>query len=60
MRETVLMKGEIDTLVIVTSSSGTEVLDGEEEVLESYPDDCHDEVVRRFLALGWDVEEDGP
>jgi hypothetical protein len=60
MRETVLMKGEIDTLVIVTTASGTEVLDGEEEVLESHPEDRHEEVLARYLKKGWEIEEDGP
>jgi hypothetical protein len=60
MRETVLMKGEIDTLVIVTTTTGTEVLDGEEEVIESYPDDRHEAVLAKYLAKGWEVEEDGP
>jgi hypothetical protein len=60
MRETVLMRGELDTLVIVTSACGTEVLDGEEEVIESYPDDRHEAVLARYLALGWEIEEDGP
>jgi len=60
MRETVLMKGEMATVVIVTTASGTEVLDGEEEVLESHDEDCHEAVLARFLAQGWEVEEDGP
>ena len=60
MRETVLMKGEMDTLVIVTTATGTEVLDGEDEVLESYPDDRHEAVLARLLAAGWEIEEDGP
>jgi hypothetical protein len=60
MRETVLMKGELDTLVIVTTAAGTEVLDGEDELLESYPDDRHEAVLARFLAQGWAIEEDGP
>ena len=60
MRETVLMKGEVATIVIVTTATGTEVLDGEEEVLESHADDQHASIVARYLALGWEVEEDGP
>ncbi|WP_270938511.1 hypothetical protein [Falsiroseomonas oryzae] len=60
MRETVLMKGEIDTLVIVTTAAGTEVLDAEEEVVASYPDDRHEELLARYLAQGWEIEEDGP
>jgi hypothetical protein len=60
MRETVLMKGEIDTLVVVTTASGTELLDGEDDVLESYSDDRHEELLARFLAKGWEIEEDGP
>jgi len=60
MRETVLMKGEVATIVIVTTAAGTEVLDGEEEVLESHPDDKHAAILARYLALGWVVEEDGP
>jgi hypothetical protein len=60
MRETVLMKGEVETLVIVTTEAGTELLDGEEELLESYPDDRHEAVLARYLALGWEIEEDGP
>jgi hypothetical protein len=60
MRETVLMKGELDTLVIVTTATGTEVLDGEEEVVESHPEDRHEQVLARYLALGWEIEEDGP
>ncbi|WP_237216707.1 hypothetical protein [Falsiroseomonas oryziterrae] len=60
MRETVLMKGELDTLVIVTTTTGTELLDGEDEVLESWPDDRHESVLARLLAEGWEIEEDGP
>jgi hypothetical protein len=60
MRETVLMKGELDTLVIVTTATGTEVLDGEEEVVESHPEDRHEQVLARYLAQGWEVEEDRP
>jgi len=60
MRETVLMKGEMETIVIVTTSAGTEVLDGEDDTLESYPDDRHAEVLARFLGQGWEIEEDGP
>ena len=60
MRETVLMKGEMDTLVIVTTDTGTEVLDGDEETLESYPDDRHEAVLARYLKQGWEIEEDGP
>ncbi|MGG5809952.1 hypothetical protein [Falsiroseomonas sp. CW058] len=60
MRETVLMKGETDTLVIVTTAAGTEVLDGEEEVVETHPSDRHEAVLARYLAQGWEVEEDGP
>ncbi|MBU8544920.1 hypothetical protein ACVFYP_20985 [Roseomonas sp. F4] len=60
MRETVLMKGEMATRVIVTTEAGTEVLDEEDEVLESYPDDQHATVLARFLGQGWEVEEDGP
>ncbi|WP_372622952.1 hypothetical protein [Falsiroseomonas sp.] len=60
MRETVLMKGELDTLVIVTTATGTEVLDGEDEVIESYPEDRHEQVLAKYLAQGWEVEEDGP
>jgi hypothetical protein len=60
MRETVLMKGEIDTLVIVTTAAGTEVLDGEEEVVESYPDDRHEDILAKYLKKGWEIEEDGP
>lgn len=60
MRETVLMKGEVDTLVIVTTAAGTEVLDGEEEVVESYTDDRHEQVLAKYLKQGWEVEEDGP
>jgi hypothetical protein len=60
MRETVLTKGEIDTLVIVTTAAGTEVLDGEEEVVETYPDDRHEEMLAKYLKQGWEIEEDGP
>jgi hypothetical protein len=60
MRETVLMMGELDTLVIVTTAAGTEVLDGEEEVIETYPDDRHEAVLARYLKQGWEIEEDGP
>lgn len=60
MRETVLMKGELGTLVIVTTTTGTELLDGEDEVLESYTDDRHEAVLARLLAEGWEIEEDGP
>jgi hypothetical protein len=60
MRETVLAKGELDTLVIVTTAAGTEVLDGEEEEVESHPEDLHDQVLAKYLAQGWEIEEDGP
>jgi hypothetical protein len=60
LRETVLMKGEMATRVIVTTATGTEVLDEEDEVLESHKDDQHETILARFLALGWEVEEDGP
>jgi len=60
MRETVLMKGELETLVIVTTATGTEVLDGEEEVVESYDDDRHEELLAKYLKQGWEIEEDGP
>ena len=60
MRETVLMKGEIATLVIVTTRSGTEVLDEEEEVVETYPEDRHEALVAKYRAQGWEIEEDGP
>lgn len=60
MRETVLMKGEMDTLVIVTTAAGTEVLDGEEEVVETYPDDRHEAILAKYLKKGWEIEEDGP
>ncbi|HEV7268674.1 MAG TPA: hypothetical protein VGN83_27760 [Falsiroseomonas sp.] len=60
MRETVLMKGEMDTLVIVTTATGTEVLDGEEEVIDSYPEDRHEDVLAHYLQQGWEIEEDGP
>ena len=60
MRETVLMKGELDTLVIVTTTTGTEVLDEDEEVVESYPDDRHEQVLAKYLTQGWEIEEDGP
>jgi hypothetical protein len=60
MRETVLMKGEMETLVIVTTAAGTELLDGEEELLESYPEDRHEALLARLLAEGWEIEEDGP
>jgi hypothetical protein len=60
MRETVLMKGETDTLVIVTTAAGTELLDGEDEVIESFRDDRHEALLARFLAEGWEIEEDGP
>jgi hypothetical protein len=54
------MKGEIDTLVIVTTAAGTEVLDGEEEVIATYPEDRHEEVLAAYLKKGWEIEEDGP
>ena len=60
MRETVLMKGELDTLVIVTTAAGTTVLDGEEELVETYPDDRHEQLLSKYLAQGWEIEEDGP
>lgn len=60
MRETVLMKGEMDTLVIVTTENGTDVLDAEEEVIESYPEDRHEEMLAKYLTKGWEIEEDGP
>jgi hypothetical protein len=60
VRETVLMKGELATIVVVTAQGRTEVLDGEDEVLESHEDDQHEAILARYLALGWEVEEDGP
>jgi hypothetical protein len=60
MRETVLMKGESATLVIVTTRSGTEVLDEEEEVVETHPEDRHEAILAKYLAQGWEIEEDGP
>jgi hypothetical protein len=60
MRETVLAKGELATIVIVTAKGRTEVLDGEDEVLETHPDDRHEAILARYLAQGWVVEEDGP
>jgi hypothetical protein len=60
MRETVLMKGEMDTLVIVTTDTGTDVLDGEDEVIERHAEDRHAEILARCLSEGWEVEEDGP
>lgn len=60
MRETVLMKGAWATRVIVTTAAGTELLDEEEEVLESWPEDRHQAVLARLLAEGWEIEEDGP
>jgi hypothetical protein len=60
MRETVLAKGELATIVIVTTAAGTEVLDGEDELLESHPEDRHAEILARYLAQGWEIEEDGP
>lgn len=60
MRETVLVKGARATRVIVTTAAGTELLDEEEEVLESWPEDRHAELLARLLAEGWEIEEDGP
>lgn len=60
MRETVLAKGETETVVIVTTAAGTEVLDGEEEVIESHREDRHEAILARYLAQGWEIEEDGP
>jgi hypothetical protein len=60
MRETVLMRGEHETRVIVTTEHGTDLLDEEDEVLESHPEDRHAELLARFLADGWEIEEDGP
>jgi hypothetical protein len=60
MRETVLMKGETATIVIVTANGQTEVLDGEDEVIESHKDDRHEAILVRYLAQGWEIEEDGP
>jgi hypothetical protein len=60
MRETVLMKGEMATIVIVTTEAGTEVLDGEDEVLEQHAEDRHEQILRHYLDLGWEIEEDGP
>jgi hypothetical protein len=54
------MKGEMDTLVILTPASRTEVLDGEEEVIESYPGDRHEELLAKHLRQGWEIEEDAP
>lgn len=60
MRETVLMKGEVATIVIVTTTTGTTVLDEEDEVLEVHQNDQHAPILARYLALGWEIEEDGP
>jgi membrane-anchored protein YejM (alkaline phosphatase superfamily) len=60
MRETVLRRGETETLVIVTTEHGTELLDAEDELLESYLEDHHAQLLARFLANGWAIEEDGP
>ena len=60
MRETVLAKGETETVVIVTTETGTEVLDGEDELLESHAEDRHAAILARYLAEGWEIEEDGP
>ena len=60
MRETVLMRGELETRVIVTTASGTEVLDEDEELMEIHHEDRHEVVLARYLAEGWEVEEDGP
>gem|GEM_PF-3203101 len=60
MRETVLMRGEHDTVVIVTTITGTEVLDTDDDLLETHPDDQHEAILARYLAAGWEIEEDGP
>jgi hypothetical protein len=60
MRETVLVRGELETRVIVTTEHGTELLDGEDEVIESHVENRHAELLARFLAAGWEIEEDGP
>jgi hypothetical protein len=60
MRETVLAKGATKTRVIVTTTSGTELLDEEDEVLDSWPEDRHAQVLADLLAQGWEIEEDGP
>jgi hypothetical protein len=60
MRETVLMRGEEETLVIVTTAAGTTLLDAEDEVLEEWPEDRHAALLARYLSEGWEVEEDGP
>jgi hypothetical protein len=46
--------------VIVTTRSGTEVLDEEEEVVETHPEDRHEAILAKYLAQGWEIEEDGP
>lgn len=60
MRETVLMRGEEETLVIVTTAAGTTLLDAEDEVLEEWPEDRHAVLLAHYLSQGWEVEEDGP
>ncbi len=60
MRETVLMRGEMETMVLVTDASGTQLLDGEEELIASWPEDRHEQVLAEYLRKGWEVEEDGP
>ena len=60
MRETVLIRGEVGTRVIVTTATSTEVLDEDEEIIESHPEDRHETVLARYLAEGWKIEEDGP
>jgi hypothetical protein len=54
------MKGAVATIVIVTTTTGTTVLDEEDEVLEVHKDDQHEPILTRYLALGWEIEEDGP
>jgi hypothetical protein len=61
MRETILVRDEDEQArILVTDERGTQVLDGEEELLAEYPEDRHAALLAALLAEGWEVESDGP
>jgi hypothetical protein len=61
MRETILARGEeTEARILVTDEHGTQLLDGEEELLAEYPEDRHEALLKALLAEGWEIESDGP
>lgn len=60
MRETILVRNEDETRIVVSDERGTQVLDGEEELIAEYDEDRHAAVLAALLAEGWEIESDGP